>query len=602
MKAKFIATAQLFKQNKRVGFVITQLNSNGNIISTQNMSDEQIKNLINSGENFDITFNSRGFRFKNTHRRLQDLPVIKIGNNSINSIATQNEHQVVVQQYTGEKLRQFINASNINDFKKRDFVEAILEYVKAKENRVLSISGLRGTGKTTGILQAIFSIDNYRNAVYISIDETANMNCLDLRNLIMNNYNNKKYIFIDEITRVNDFIKNSGFLADLLVMSGKKIIVSGTDSLGLSKSESAGLYHRVININVTHISFAEAQRTMGQSLKEYTELGGLYRADSITDIDGLREYVDTAVIDNIVNTLTRNKDITGLLGLSNIGSKQKLRTIVFRIIYAIIYCNLQKPKNTSVKSIINFFDISKSQLYDYKTLNSLVCSEMLVDEDIYTNKNEVQSVLNAMESIGILVKTVNICNRTECKYYITNPSIVNQLAGSIVSILNNTNLPKKSQASFKSKKGLLFESIVVTHTSKAAKKLGYNLFYYHDSNNKELDLIIEKGTDELFENSIVCYEIKMTADSDTAVINSKWINDKELSSYIESNGTVIEKGIIYGGENKIFEYFESNEIYAPKDCTVQQLEQQNKGIKLIKATDYLLHTVEKLKILENYER
>jgi hypothetical protein len=115
-------------------------------------------------------------------------------------------------------------------------------------------------------------------------------------------------------------------------------------------------------------------------------------------------------------------------------------------------------------------------------------------------------------------------------------------------------------------------------------------------------LIIEKGTDELFENSIVCYEIKMTADSDTAVINSKWINDKELSSYIESNGTVIEKGIIYGGENKIFEYFESNEIYAPKDCTVQQLEQQNKGIKLIKATDYLLHTVEKLKILENYER
>ena len=64
-----------------------------------------------------------------------------------------------------------------------------MEYCKSKENRVLSISGLRGTGKTTGVLQAIEKLNCFNDTVFINIDENANMNCLDLRDMLMQKLN-----------------------------------------------------------------------------------------------------------------------------------------------------------------------------------------------------------------------------------------------------------------------------------------------------------------------------------------------------------------------------------------------------------------------------
>lgn len=64
-------------------------------------------------------------------------------------------------------------------------------------------------------------------------------------------------------------------------------------------------------------------------------------------------------------------------------------------------------------ALINKFDVSTSNLYDAGMLNNLVCSEMLVDENVETNQAEVQSLLTAMEEWGLLVKARNICNKSE---------------------------------------------------------------------------------------------------------------------------------------------------------------------------------------------
>ncbi len=58
---------------------------------------------------------------------------------------------VIVSEYTGDSLRDCIVSSQVLQYKTRDFVQAVLEYCASSEVRVLSISGLRGTGKTTGI-------------------------------------------------------------------------------------------------------------------------------------------------------------------------------------------------------------------------------------------------------------------------------------------------------------------------------------------------------------------------------------------------------------------------------------------------------------------
>ena len=218
-------------------------------------------------------------------------------------------NRIVVDTYTGKELKNYVSVVLTGITESRDFVKAIDEYVYSSENRVLMVSGLRGVGKTIGILQAIRDIGDYDGTVFINIDAEADMDCLDLRNLINSKYMDKKYIFIDEVTRIKDLVSNSGFLADKLCNSGIKVILSGTDSLSLIKSEGSGLYHRAINKNVTHISFMEAKRTANQSFKDYMEMGGLYKADAIKDLEGLRQYVDTAVVDNILNTFSKNKRI-----------------------------------------------------------------------------------------------------------------------------------------------------------------------------------------------------------------------------------------------------------------------------------------------------
>lgn len=367
---------------------------------------------------------------------------------------------------------------------------------------------------------------------------------------------------IDEITRVKDLVSHSAFLADTLCMSGRKVVISGTDSLALAKMEYAGLYHRVIDINVTHISYAEARRTAEQSLKEYMDMGGLYRAQAITDIEGLRQYIDTAVIDNIMGTLTRNPKVTSLLNIQDIDAR-KLRTIVFRIIYAIIYMNTQKIKPTSVKFMIDLYDYSKSSLYNAGNLNSLVCMQMGIDEEIDTNIQETSAVLDALQTIGLVVKTENLYCKAECNYYITNPSVVNQLLKNIAEILDTTGLDKRTHATVRRFKGLLFESIIVAHTKKVAEKYGNQVYFYHDISGAEIDLIVEKVTGSAFEDLYLYYEIKMTSDIDTAIIKARWLNDAESDSFV--SGRVLGRSIIS---------------------------------ELISAEEYLLHTEEKLSILE----
>ena len=52
-------------------------------------------------------------------------------------------------------------------WKKRDFVSEVEKYMDSSLNKVLLVSGLRGTGKSIGVLQAMQG----RNAVYIIMEQ-----------------------------------------------------------------------------------------------------------------------------------------------------------------------------------------------------------------------------------------------------------------------------------------------------------------------------------------------------------------------------------------------------------------------------------------------
>ena len=570
----YTTVAQLVKDGKRIGFVF-------NIVVNQSLTqiemlDEEVKTRLLRGEQFDIYFSGTKFYFKD-NRKITDLPVVR----KINTF--QNNSNVVLDIYTGKKLKKFVQA-NIGNYKERDFVRVICNYTTKKLNRVLAISGLRGTGKTTGLLQAISDLNDYDRTVFISVDEKADMDCLDLRKeLLKSKYKNKKYIFIDEITRINGFVKDSGFLADRIAMNGKKVIISGTDSLGLVKSEGSGLYHRILVKNVTQITYKEAKRTLNQTLDAYIVDGGLYHLDEVNSLKRLQNYVDTAVVDNILNTLTKNDEINSLLGIVDI-SKEKLRTIVFRILYAVIYCNLQSVKPTSVLYFVNLFDIYKDNTYEDKRLNKLVCDILNIKEQIDTNITEVKCVLSALEELGILVKAENLYHPSEYNYYITNPSIANQIALDICKNLS-TEVSFKKKINTKSYKGLVFESIVVSHTIKLAEQFGLNVYYYHDAQNREIDLIV--ANEEQYANKYYLYEIKLTDVVDIAVLKSKWLCDEDVAQVF--NGEIKGRAILYRGKTQKFTGFMDRDLQVKPSENLAEIEKARFGVDLISAEDFLLN-------------
>ena len=493
---------------------------------------------------------------------------------------------IVCDCYTGDSLKRYIDAMGIPSLKERDFVKGIGEYLKKTHNKVYSISGLRGVGKTTGILQAIANLDAYPSSVYITIDETASMDCKDLRDVLLN-YSEKTYIFIDEITRINELISGCGFLCDKLVCEGKRVVISGTDSLSLVKSSGSGLYHRVFHKNVTHISYSEAQKTIGLTLPQYIDFGGLYATDAIRDLSGVRQYIETAVIDNIMHTLRKNKQVTSLLGLYAV-DPIALRTMVFRILYAVIYTSIKPSRVTNLLKFINQYAFADSEYYDARTLNTLVCAQMDVDEQITVPVSVIQNILHAMVDIGILICVPNLACPQEQSYYITNPSIVTQLTRAILTTLDTTGLPRKPGWNINSTRGLVFESVLMVHTDLMAQKLGCNTYYYHNnSDHSEIDLIVAKQYDDAFESKLLLYEVKFTNDPDVAVLKTKWLNDHGVNDEIRAYGTVVGRSIIYSGKSLHFEDFSSTDLYPPKDTTLEEIRMKNAHTQLLNAEEYL---------------
>ena len=108
-------------------------------------------------------------------------------------------------------------------WKERDFVAISQEFIRSKINKVLIVSGLRGTGKTTGMLQLVRKNDG----LYLSSERGESETAQDYIDLIKNSP--QKVIAIDEYTWIKD---RERLCLDSIISScvqyGKRIILTGT--------------------------------------------------------------------------------------------------------------------------------------------------------------------------------------------------------------------------------------------------------------------------------------------------------------------------------------------------------------------------------------
>ena len=248
---------------------------------------------------------------------------------------------------TGSDL--YAMTDGVRNWEKRDCFAQLQNYINGSGyDRVCLVYGLRRTGKTTMLRQALYEMgeEQFEKAAYIkarSIDTMATMN-RDLKKLQDLGY---KYIFIDEVTLMADFIDSAALFSDIYAAMGMKIVLSGTDSLGFWFTLRQELYDRAITIHTTFIPFREHSRLLGiNSIDEYIRYGGTLRAGelafddedvnaddaSFRDDETTRRYIDTAICKNIQHSLDCCKDGRYYRHLQSLYDAGELTNAINRII------------------------------------------------------------------------------------------------------------------------------------------------------------------------------------------------------------------------------------------------------------------------------
>lgn len=472
-------------------------------------------------------------------------------------------------------------------YQKRDCFSGIEKYLNGDYfGRVCVVYGLRRTGKTTMLYQAIADLP-INETVYIKarVGEDMGMLNQDLKKLVSRGY---KYIFLDEITLLDDFIDSAALLSDIYAMQGIKIVMSGTDSLGFWFAEHNELYDRAIMIHTTFIPFREHARLLDiHDIDEYIRYGGTFivgeedlddpafkvKDISFKDDESTRRYIDTAICQNIQHSLAcceRGGHFRHLYDLYEAG---ELTNAINRIIedenhrfllsvltkdfssgdLGTTRSNLRKATNPEMKSDIldkvNIAEVTK-RLMD--TLDIRNKSQLTI-ELTTAHINEIKEYLRALDLIvDCPTRTVSAKEPYE-HVLITQPGMRYCQATALVRALmkdpvfNECNERERNMIKkriLNQVKGRMLEDIILLECTKTAGR-NQEVFKLQFGRG-EYDMVVYDSEE------CVCslFEVKH---SDKCVPDQyKNLVDEELYTQTERYlGDIARRAVIYRGENTV---------------------------------------------------
>lgn len=197
-----------------------------------------------------------------------------------------------------------------NALDKRDCYSDLSDYLQNDSTKVCILYGLRGTGIATMMFQAMAEA-GLDNIGYILCEEGDNYQKLKQK-LEEYKENGKKAVFIDEITKLSNFITSSASLADHYAGT-MKIVITGTDSLGLDLVAHGELYNRADKIHTTFVSYGEYSRLIKNAdIDDFIHYAGvLSYEDKACDREffnrkSASRYIDSVVSNNIANTFFKD--------------------------------------------------------------------------------------------------------------------------------------------------------------------------------------------------------------------------------------------------------------------------------------------------------
>ncbi len=263
------------------------------------------------------------------------------GNDYGISYAAEGRIRYCKSVFTGDALKDFAGVAS--KYQKRECFGMLENYIHGDgRDRVFILYGLRRTGKTTMIRQAIagLSEEEITHAAFIQVtpeDDLAGLNAT-LKLLASRRY---KYIFIDEVSLLADFIEGAAVFSDIFAASGIKIVLSGTDSLGFMLTQDSQLYDRCIMLHTTFIAYREFERLLGvHGIDEFIRYGGTlrlggehYNAEStFASLQSTDEYIDSSIAHNIQHSLKYYQDGDHFRSLKELYEQGELTNVINRVV------------------------------------------------------------------------------------------------------------------------------------------------------------------------------------------------------------------------------------------------------------------------------
>ena len=481
----------------------------------------------------------------------------------------------------------------VRNLKERDCFKQLQKYLNSDAtDRVCLVFGLRRTGKTTMLRQAVLkmTIEQASKTAYIKAKGTDTMAAMnrDLEKLLELGYEN---VFIDEVTLMEDFIDSAALFSDIYATQGMKIVLSGTDSLGFWFALHQELYDRAITIHTTFIPFREHSRLLGiDSIDEYIRYGGTLRAGeldfddedvnaedaSFRDDESTRRYIDTAICKNIQHSLSCCQDGGYFRHLQSLYEAGELTGAINRIIEDmnhrfLIRILINKFKSHDLGSAADVLRRERdperrNDILDRidkdavtKRLMDLLEIRNREDQSIGITNAHVEEIKEYLKALDLIVdvpsETIipsaepleNIIFTQPGMRYCQAQALVHSLAkDELFASLSEKEKTMVSECILEEVRGRMMEEIVLLETFKSAKK-NKRVFKLTFSVG-EFDMVIYDSK----ENTCECYEIKHSVQIVPA--QTKYLIDEEkLNQTSKRFGKISKRCVLYRGEDTVLE-------------------------------------------------
>lgn len=242
--------------------------------------------------------------------------------------------------YRGEALRRL--SVSVAGLRKRDCFRDLMGYLEGSASgRVLVLCGLRRTGKTTLIRQALASMDSEELSKAAFIQASSGDSLADAKHdmdILMSE--GAERVFIDEATAIDGFIDGASLFSDIYAAMGMRIVLSGMDSLGFSFAEDEQLYDRCIMVRTTFIPYREFERVFGVAgIDEYIRYGGTmcmsgarYNRSPFGSKESADAYVDSAIACNIQHSLCGYRHGGHFDHLRDLYDTNELTSVINRVV------------------------------------------------------------------------------------------------------------------------------------------------------------------------------------------------------------------------------------------------------------------------------